>query len=139
MSTFDLSKAIEYFGLSTDNVAKLLFPSAKYPKMALARILKGEADLDLNQLYSLASYLGITVQDLLTVDSWKSISEDGHLVFVKDQYKAKVNYNGAFLTLYEGDSVIAQEAGNISTMTISDFINHINKLITIKGKKHGDN
>lgn len=140
MNKFDLNKAIEHFQLKPADVAKVLFPSAKYENLALQRVLKGKADLDTKQLYDLASFIGITVADLTTYDNWKGISENGYLVFIRGEYKAKLNYNGVYLTIYKGTQLIAEETGNIGIMTISDFIEHINNLIiNSKTNSNGNN
>ena len=61
-------------------------------------------------------------------DEWKGSSEDGHIVFLKGEYKVKLNYNGAALSIYKGTQLIHNELV-LGTMSVAEFIDHINKVI----------
>ena len=54
MKTIDLKEIIEKRKLDAKDVAQQLFPGIKYPKLALNRIIAGEAVLDANQISKLA-------------------------------------------------------------------------------------
>lgn len=128
MEKFNINKIIEHYKLDTDELAKVLFPYIKYPKQAFDRILRGEANLDTSQVENLASFIGVMVYDLFTIDEWKGIREDSCLTFIKGEYKAKINYNGAFLTILKNEEVVRQQIMSHGSMTISDFITYINNL-----------
>lgn len=127
---FNINKVIEHYKLNTDDVAEVLFPHARYKKLALARVLKGEASLSTEQLEALAKLAGVFMHDLFFIaDNWKgAISEDGCLVFLKDDYKAKLNYKGVLLSIYKGHDLIHQELA-LNNMSVSQFIEYINKVI----------
>lgn len=126
---FNINRIIEHYNLDTEEVAKVLFPHVKYQKLALDRILKGEAFLDTDQLETLAKFAGVFVHDLFFIaDEWKGSSEDGHIVFLKGEYKVKLNYNGAALSIYKGTQLIHNELV-LGTMSVAEFIDHINKVI----------
>lgn len=126
---FDINEIIKHYKLNTDEVAEVLFPNVRYKQSAFKRILTGEAFLDTNQLQKLADLAGVLISDLFLHDEWKGSREDGCMIFVKGNYKAKLNYNGVYLTLYEGSEVINQELTAANSITINSFINHINNLI----------
>lgn len=125
---FNISKVIEHYKLDIEDVASALFPHARYQKLALGRVLKGEAYLNTYQLQALAKLAGVFVHDLFTIDDWKGSSEDGCLTFIKDDYKVKLNYKGVYLSIYKGPKLIHQEL-TLNSMTIMEFIEHINKVI----------
>lgn len=126
---FDITKVIEYFGLDVNSVAEALFPNVRYKKLALDRVLKGEATINAEQLQALADLAGVLTGDLFSIDSWKGSTENGCLTFIKGDFKAKLNYNGVWLSLYKDDKLIKQEMFT-PNMTLEDFINHITTLIT---------
>ena len=125
---FNINKVIERYKLDTEEVASALFPHVRYQKLALDRVLKGEACLNTDQLQVLAKLAGVFVHDLFTVDDWKTSSEDGCLTFIKDDYKVKLNYKGVYLSIYKEQELIHQELA-LNNMTITEFIEHINKVI----------
>ena len=126
---FNINRVIEHYNLNHEEVAKALFPHVKYQKLALDRVLKGEATLDTTQLEALAKLAGIFVHDLFFVgDDWKGSSEDGCLVFLKGDYKVKLNYNGVFISIYKGTDLIHQELSLVN-MSVAEFISYINKVI----------
>lgn len=127
--SFDINNVIEHYKLDTNEVAEALFPHVRYKTLALNRVLKGEAFLDTEQLQALANLAGILVQDLFTFGDWKGSNEDGCLTLTRGKYKAKINYNGTYLTILKGSRVIAQEITCAKNMSVNDFISHINSII----------
>ena len=130
MEQFNINSVIEHYKLNIEDVAKVLFPTVKYPKQALDRILKGESHLDIVQVEKLANYIGVLVTDLFSANTWKgSAAEDGCLTLQKGQYKAKLNYNGVYLSIYKDNVLIEQKISNVPDMTIQEFINFLDNLI----------
>ena len=129
MEQFNINNVIEHYKLNTEDLAKALFPTVKYPKQAFDRILKGEGTLDITQVEKLASYIGVLVTDLFSANTWKSSAEDGCLTLLKGQYKAKLNYNGVYLSIYKDNVLIEQKISNVPDMTIQEFINFLDNLI----------
>lgn len=132
MENFNLNKVLEFYKPDLDAVAKVLFPHNNFPQAALRRVAMGPTTIDAYQIAALAEYLGVLVQDLYTIDEqWKGSFEKGYLTFTKGEYKAILNYNGAFISIYKGAELIATELVATS-MTIESFINYINNLIKSK-------
>nr|DAW00973.1 MAG TPA: transcriptional regulator, HTH_3 family, Transcriptional Regulaator, Strucutral.9A [Caudoviricetes sp.] len=124
---FNINRVIEYYKLDVNEVAEALFPNVRYKKLALDRVLKGEAAINTEQLQALAKIAGVLTSDLFNIDSWKGSAEDGCLTFLKGEYKAKLNYNGAWLSLYKNNELIKQEMFT-PNMTLDEFIKHITEL-----------
>lgn len=137
MEHFNINNVIEHYNLNVENLAKVMFPNVKYPKQAFDRILKGEADLDIKQVETLASHIGVIVTDLFSVDTWKGISEDNYLTLLKGDYKVKLNYHGAFISIYKDNKLISQQIANAPSMTIQEFVEFLDNLI--KNYSNGDN
>ena len=134
---FDINRVIAYYKLDHQDLAKVLFPTVKYPKQAFERIIKGEAELDVMQVEKLASYIGVLVADLFSIDTWKSSTEDNCLTMLKGDYKVKLNYNGVYVSIYKNNELIHQELANMPGMTINEFINFLNNFI--KNYENGSN
>ena len=132
MNTFNLSAVLKKYNLTPEILAPVLFPKAKYPQQALSRVLKQEGTLDSEQLSILANYLGITMQDLFCAESFTAISEEGYLCFIKGEYKARLNYKGAYVSIYKDKKLIYQVIKPLNDMTVEAFINYLSNLI----KKH---
>lgn len=129
LQQFNIEDIIKHHSLDIDELAKMLFPYVKYPRQAFDRVLKHETDLDVNQLHILANFIGVFVSDLFSVNSWKGGSENGLMTLVNGDYKAVVSETRAFVTLYKNDEVLGTYITNIDVVTISQFINIINKMI----------
>lgn len=131
METFNITKIIEYYSPDVEELAKVLFPHVKYSKQAFDRVIRGEANLDTTQLEALASYLGVMVADLFSVDDWKGTWDNASrcLTFIKGGYRVNLNYDGAFITVYKNGVKVHQEIkAHSSSMTLTDFIQYINNL-----------
>ena len=137
MEQFNINGIIEHYKLNVEDLAKVLFPTVKYPKQAFDRVLKGETDLDIKQIEKLASHIGILVTDLFSVGTWKGSSEDGYLTMLKGDYKVKLNYNGVFVSIYKNNNLIEQKISNVPDMTMSEFINYLDNFI--KSYENGSN
>ena len=134
---FDINKVIAYYKLDHQDLAKVLFPFVKYQKQALERIIKGEAEVHVTQVEKLASYIGVLVTDLFSIDAWKSATEDNCLTMLKGDYKVKLNYNGVYVSIYKNNELIYQELANMPGMTINEFIDFLNNFI--KNYENGSN
>lgn len=136
MTHFDINKVIEHYGLDVNEVAKVVFPKVNYPKVALNRVLKGEATLGVEQLERLAEFIGVLPGDLFELSQWKGTTEDNHLVFKRGDYTVRLNYSGAYLTISKNNEVIHQEITG-DNKVLTEFINHIDQLI--KNYENGNN
>lgn len=133
MEKFSIKRVTEVYKPDLDELAKALFPTVTYPKLAFNRILKGEANLDSTQISILASYLGVSVSELFTVDDsgWhmSSCTGDSRLIFTKGDYKATLY--GQSLTILKCDKCIAALTFlvNKEAMSLEDFIKLLDEKI----------
>lgn len=134
---FNIGNVIEYYKLNTEDLARVLFPTVKYPKQAFDRVLKGEADLDVIQLERLANHIGVLIADLFSANTWKGLSEDGCITMLKGDYKVKLNYKGVFVSIYKNNNLIEQKISNVPDMTMREFINYLDNFI--KTYENGSN
>ena len=130
MTQFNINNIIREYSLDADELAKVLFPSAKYPKQAFSRILKGEASLSVEQVELLAAHIGVLPSHLFMLDTWKDASENGLLAFKKGVFLVKLNYNRTFLTLYKNNEVVDQRVVATNDMSVKDFIEYLDNLIS---------
>ena len=132
MEKFDIQEVIKHYNPDIEELSRVLFPHIKYPKQAFDRIIRGEANLDTVQVEALANYLGVLPSDLFTTDGWKGGWDKSNncLTFTKDNYRVNINYGGTFITAYKDGKVINQELkASVDKMTVTEFIQYINKLI----------
>ena len=70
MNKIDLQQLIEIYNLDKKEIAETLFPGAKYPTLALNRIISGEALLDSDQVSKLALFIGVPIEKLYSGTKW---------------------------------------------------------------------
>ena len=91
MQKLHLSEFIEKSPFDKKEIAARLFPTAKFRNMALARVLKGEGQLDEDQLSRLAHMHGITISELYVRSSWELKGEKGNLLMSRGKYAAVID------------------------------------------------
>lgn len=128
MNRFNINSVIENYKLNIEELAPVLFPNVKYPKMALDRVIKGEGVLDIQQVEKLAEYIGVLVQDLFSADGWKASYEDAFTV-AKGEYKVKVNYKCTYISVYKNNVCINQRILDAHSITVAEFIELLNNII----------
>ena len=131
MPGFNIIKVIEKHKLDIEAVAKVLFPKAKHPVLALTRILENKAYLDVHQLESLAKFIGVPPGDLFYIEDWHCNTYDNFLTFSKGDYRVILNKGGYFLVVMKGDEIIEQVVTSHEILTIKQFIDFINNLISL--------
>lgn len=129
MEKFDVNKIIEQYGIDVHDLAKHLFPNVKYPSLAFGRVLKGEANLDIEQVSILAKYIGITMADLVANVSWRSGFENGFMTLTKGDYKVEFNPNIAIIKIYKQEQLVDNVIADTSHLSFEEFINKIDNLI----------
>lgn len=124
---FNINQVIERYKLDIDDVANALFPHVRYKKQALNRVLKGETNIDTDQLQSLAELAGVFPHDLFAINKWIGKSEDGCLTFIKNDFKIKLNYNNVYLSLYKNNELVHQEI-TMPNVELTEFLTYITNL-----------
>ena len=129
MKQFDFNKVIEKYNITLRDLAPVLFPNAKYPMRAIYRIIDGTAELSISQVEKLAAYLGIFVTELFNIDNARAYNDNNNIRIVKGEYIARINYNGAFITILHNNEVVSQEIVNTSVIKFTDLLKYISSLI----------
>lgn len=132
MKTVNLERIIEQNNLSPHEVAAELFPTNRYPKRALDRVLAEEGHLDAPQLSRLAALLGVEVQDLFTGSQWKATSTPGLMVFTHEDYRAEVDTEKWMTKVFAKGSLFHEDAIHTRTITLSELLMDLDNII----KKH---
>lgn len=128
METLNLKSIIEFYNVDIKGLANTLFPHNNFPLPALHRAIRGETKLDSEQIALLADYLGVLVADLYTIDGWKASHENMQLTITKGPFKATLFSSGKICVYKDNELIDTKQISNI-TVSVTEFINHINKLI----------
>lgn len=129
MKTIDLNKIIEKQELDPKEVAQQLFPGNKYPKLALNRVLAGEAVLDANQISKLALLTGLSVDQLYSGNDWKMRSKAGIFYFQNGEYKAELNTETWVTKIFHNDSLFHESIITPGATPVSEYLNELNSII----------
>ena len=135
MQVINLGQLIEAHKLDPKELAAELFPGIKYPKLALNRILSGEAFLDANQISRLSLYTGIPIEGLYSGQEWqiKSDSSDILRIISPDgAYRAELNTQDWTTKIFDRDTIFHEEALPSGSMSLRAYIAYLNNLITNK-------
>lgn len=135
MQTIDLASILEKSEVSKKELAKLLFPSHKYPGLAINNVLKGELKLDSEQISKLSSFTGISIEDLFQISKWKMESLKGQIEFSNGEFKALLNTETWITKIFCNDSMFHESVIHAGTIPLSEYIKQINELIS----KHKEN
>ena len=130
MTHFDLSSIIKEYNLDIAQVASVLYPDVKYPKLAINRAIRGEVSISVEQLENLAKFLGVLPSQLFTLGSWKDATKNGLLSFKKGEWLVTLSYNNTYLTVYKNNKVVYNSVFSIGEMPIKEFIEYIDNLIS---------
>lgn len=130
MKTIDLNKLIESKNLDVKELAKQLFPSAKYPKLALDRILNGSSFLDSNQISILSMVTQIPIGLLYENGNWESIKgEQNILKFATNEYVAELNTETWMTKIYKDGSIFHEEIIHNGSIPLSEYLSLLTDLI----------
>lgn len=133
MKTIDLDRIIESQHLDHKETAKMLFPEAKYPSLALNRVRKGEAQLNAQQISKLSAMTGLSVDDLFSNKGWKNKAVNGsEHTFENGEYVAVLNTETFKARIYFKDSLFHDELILEKSITLSSFFETLENLIKSK-------
>lgn len=129
MRAIKLDQIIKERGLSTKDVAILLFPHVGHPMNALYRILNGDAVLDANQISRLAAYLNVEISELFDGGGWKGSQKEHILTLVASDYKAEYDRNTGGVQLFHNNSLFHTDVLTSKAITFDEFIGYLDALI----------
>lgn len=130
--TIDINNIIESKGLDQNDLAKELFPGTKHPKMALQRIIKGEAQLDSEQIVRLSVYTGLSISELFGQRDWKASSNGGVHAFESEDYRAELDTNTWISKVWKKSELIHEVIIHDQHISLSNYFSLLNDVI-----KHG--
>lgn len=134
MRTIDLKKIIEDQGLDTKEVAQHLFPGNKYPRLALNRVIAGDAVLDANQISKLALLASVSISQLYGTE-WKSKSKKDLMIFSSENFRAELNTQTWVTKIFDNDSMFHESIIHSGSTPLSDYLNELNAIIIKYQKK----
>lgn len=129
MKTINLKEIIEKQNLDVKEVAEQLFPSNKYPKLALNRVLAGEAFLDTNQVSKLSMLTGIPIENLYSGAEWKATNEKGIHKFTNGDYVAELDTKTWITKIYHKGSMFHEAIIHDGTIALSAYLSELTSLI----------
>lgn len=136
MKAINLTRLIETKNLDVQEVARELFPEAKYPKLALDRILKNESYLNSNQISRLSLMTGIPINFLYEGGEWgeANTSSNGVIVFSAADYRAELDTNSWTTKLFHKNSIFHEAVISNPSIPLSEYLSELTSLI-IKNSK----
>lgn len=125
---FDIRVISDSFMIDGDELAAVLFPSIKFPSMALKRVLDGTQNLDLDQLNGLAAYLNIPLNELILIGSGYKAGPSCLLLYCDASNSRKVrifSYSEKTEVLVYGDNKLLDIKEVSPDITGQAFINYL--------------
>jgi hypothetical protein len=130
MKYINLNAIIAKGHLSVLEVAKHLFPKAKYPKMALSRILTGEALLDASQISKLSMLYGVDISELFeSTNTWEHKNQGIIHRFINGDFLAEFSFGTGRVKVYHKDSIFHDELIFANALTIAEFVAKLDTII----------
>lgn len=124
---FNIAFICDQLSVDIQAVAPLLFPRAKFPNLAFSRVLKGDANLDTDQLCVLADFIGVPVSSLFNLEWLKSKRQP--LTFYRGLNKVVFDMSTNTAIIYKNDKLIGTkpiEPANINNISrLSSFLDSL--------------
>lgn len=128
--SIDIKAAIEKSGLDYAEAAEQIFPDNVHPRLALNRVVKGEAFLNERQIRKLAALTGSTVAELFGESVWKSTRKHDTLVFTSKDFKAELNVATWETKIFHNETLFHDSVIHSGFIPLSEYISKLNELIT---------
>ena len=137
MKSIELRQIVEDNNLDINRVAKELFPTNKYPRLAFNRVASGESHLDAQQISKLAMLTGVSVSDLFNSGTWKMKSNrKGILTFQNEDYTAELDLKMNTTKIFHKKSLLHEEIVHTKTIMLSEYFEKLNSILTSKTENH---
>jgi hypothetical protein len=130
MQNINLKKIIEDTSMDTGSLAKKLFPTHRFPKKALERILESKSNLDSVQISKLAMILGVSISDLYGPTKWKlNSNRSGVIRFSSEEYEAELDTETMVTNIFKNNTLIHEAVLNKRSTTLSEYLEDLSKII----------
>lgn len=136
MVYLNLQAIIDNYYLDKDILALLLFPENKFPKTALYRITTNEAFLTSEQVYELADFLGVTIDELYKFGgAYKEMptNKKDIVIFKKWEYSININTRTGIATIYNAKKPVTYlKVLTSKTITLEELFSTVDDYILNK-------
>jgi hypothetical protein len=129
MKTINLQKIVANYEHGAQAFAKELFPSNKFPSMALARVIQGKANLDADQISKLALITGQSFNSLFGVDAWRKETRKDKIIFTCDDFTAEIDTINWVSKVYHKKSIFHEEILHTGAIVLSSYLATITEVI----------
>lgn len=131
MQAINLKQIVKQHDLDKNELATQLFPGNKFPRVALKRVLSGDAELNASQISKLALLVGVEISDLFLTGSqgWKKTSTKGVITLSTGEYKAELDTTTWITRVFCNDSLFHESIIHSGTTPLSEYLNKINLII----------
>lgn len=129
MANINLEQILQTRGLDPKEVAQQLFPSNKYPDLALRRAIKGGSFLDSQQISKLALMCGVSISDLFEGGAWKGSFNQGLHIFTNAEYKAELNTDTWVTKIFHNDSLFHESIIVSGSTPMSEYFTKLDNII----------
>lgn len=126
--TINLRELIEQRGLKTREVAEFLYPDNKFPRVALQRVLDGEALLNSEQVSRLAAWLGIST-DSLYKGGWSSEFEGETCILTNGNYRAELSIRTGETKVFHLGALFHEIILHDPAISLSQYVELLNAII----------
>ena len=135
MNNIDLKAIIEVKNLDHETVAKELFPTNQYPKLALNRVLLGKSMLDASQISKLSILTGLPINDLFSGSGWSTQSSGEKHKFTNGEFVAELDTETWITKVFYCGSLKHESIIHSKNVVLSEYIAALN-IITLKINKN---
>ena len=129
MQKIKLAETIEALNLNKKEVAEILFPSNKFPVMALDRVLDGDAVLNADQISRLALFANVSLSSLFTGEGWGCKTRGGIHTFTNGEFVAKVNLEAGYVYMFHNKTLFHSENLISKSINLVELVEFLNKQI----------
>jgi len=129
MKPIDLQKIVASYPLGATALAKELFPTHKYPSMALTRVIQGKAQLDAVQISKLALITGQSVNALFGKKEWLTKSEKDKITFTAGDYTAELDTVNWTSKVYHKDSLFHETVLHSTSIALSEYLQDLSEIV----------
>ena len=132
MARLNLKDIITAYDLDFDILSILLFPDNKFPRTSLNRVLDEVSYLTSEQVFTLADFLGITIDELYMYSDWKQVPSKTNTVKLKfSAYTVMLNTLTGVTVVYENNKPLrSKKILTSKSMTMDEFLTEIDNYIT---------
>lgn len=120
----DLRKIVEQMEMGKKEIAIQLFPTNKFPVLALNRVMSGDAVLDADQISKLSMLSGLSPNEMYS--SWKMESRSGLHVFTNGNYRAELDMSRGTTKIYYKNTLDREFVIHDKHIKLSEYLDMLN-------------